>query len=121
MASDKTDTVSDFSGERLGQKTQKQGEVHLTDVCKIRFLMAGTQRSVSVPPPCTPPTAGSLRLGASLRLSRPLQDQTLHAVHGRAARVGNSAEGIIALATRSEENRKKTESQSGLRRQDSGN
>ena len=63
----------------------------------------------------------SLRLGASLRLSRPLQDQTLHAVHGRAARVGNSAEGIIALATRSEENRKKTESQSGLRRQDSGN
>ena len=59
----------------------------------------------------------SLRLGASLRLSRPLQDQTLHAVHGRAARVGNSAEGVIALATRSEENRKKTESQSGLRTQ----
>ena len=29
----------------------------------------------------------SLRLGASLRLSRPLQDQTLHAAHGRAARV----------------------------------
>ena len=40
----KTDTVSDFLGERVGQKTQKQGEVHLTDVCKIRFLMAGTQR-----------------------------------------------------------------------------
>ena len=35
----------------------------------------------------------SLRLGASLRLSRPLQDQTLHAAHGRAARVGNSAGG----------------------------
>ena len=29
----------------------------------------------------------SLHLGASLRLSRPLQDQTLHAAHGRAARV----------------------------------
>ena len=45
----KTDTVSDFLGERVGQKTQKQAEVHLTDVCKIRFLMAGTQRLVSVP------------------------------------------------------------------------
>ena len=32
-------------------------------------------------------TTNSLRLGASLRLSRPLQDQTLHAAHGRAARV----------------------------------
>ena len=47
--SDKTDTVSDFLGETVGQKTQKQGEVHLPDVCKIRFLMAGTQRSVSAP------------------------------------------------------------------------
>ena len=46
----------------------------------------------------------SLRLGASLRLSRPLQDQTLHAAHGRAARVGNSAGGKL-IATRSEENR----------------
>ena len=44
----KTDSVSDFLGERVGQKTQKQGEVNLTDVCKIRFLMAGTQRLVLV-------------------------------------------------------------------------
>ena len=45
----KTDTVSDFLGERVGRKTQKQGGVNLTDVCKIRFLVAGTQRLVSVP------------------------------------------------------------------------
>ena len=65
----------------------------------------------------------SLRLGASLRLSRPLQDQTLHAVHGRAARVGNSAEGVIALATRSEEIRKhkQEENRVTVRSQDSGN
>jgi len=45
----------------------------------------------------------SLRLGASLRLSRPLQDQTLHAAHGRAALASATAQGVIA--TRSEENR----------------
>ena len=39
-----TVTVSDFLGEKVGQKTQKQGGVDLTEVCKIRFLMAGTQR-----------------------------------------------------------------------------
>ena len=44
----KTDTVSGFLGERVGRNTQKQAEVHLTDVCKIRFLTAGTQRLVSV-------------------------------------------------------------------------
>jgi len=42
----KTDTVSDFLGEKVGQKTQKQGEGNLTDICKIRFLMAGSQRLV---------------------------------------------------------------------------
>jgi len=39
-------TVSDFLAEREGQKTQKQGGADLTDICKIRFLMAGTQRLV---------------------------------------------------------------------------
>ena len=33
----KTDTVSIFLGERVGQKTQNQGGVNLTDVCKIGF------------------------------------------------------------------------------------
>ena len=39
-----TGTVSDFLAERVGPKAQKQGGVNLTDICKIRFLMAGTQR-----------------------------------------------------------------------------
>ena len=39
-------TVSDFSGDSVGPKTQKQGGVDLTDVCKIRFLMAGSRRLV---------------------------------------------------------------------------
>ena len=39
-----TRTVSDFSGESVGLKIQKQGGVDLTDICKIRFLMACTQR-----------------------------------------------------------------------------
>ena len=30
----------------MGQETQKQGGVNLTDLCKIRFLMAGSQRLV---------------------------------------------------------------------------
>ena len=30
----------------MGRKTQKQGGVDLTDVCKIRFLMAGSRRLV---------------------------------------------------------------------------
>ena len=42
----KTDSVSDFLGERVGQKTQKQGGDDLTDICKIQFLMAGTRRLV---------------------------------------------------------------------------
>ena len=42
----KTGTVSYFLGDRVGPKTQKQGGVNLTDICKIRFLMAGTQRLV---------------------------------------------------------------------------
>ena len=33
----KTDTVSGFLGDRVGQKTQNQGGVNLTDVCKIGF------------------------------------------------------------------------------------
>ena len=33
----KTDTVSDFLAERVGQKTQNQGGVNLTDICKIGF------------------------------------------------------------------------------------
>jgi len=39
-------TVSNFFGKREGRKTQKQGGADLTDICKIRFLMAGTQRLV---------------------------------------------------------------------------
>ena len=42
---------SHFLGERVGQKTQKQGGVNLSEVCKIRFLMAGTQRLVFAWPP----------------------------------------------------------------------
>ena len=41
-------TVSIFLGERVGPKTQKQGGVNLTYICKIRFLMAGTQRLLPV-------------------------------------------------------------------------
>ena len=42
----KTDNVLDFLGQRVRQKTQKQGEVDMTDICKIQFLMAGTRRLV---------------------------------------------------------------------------
>ena len=42
-----TGTVLDFLAERAGPKTQKQGGVNLTDICKIRFLMAGTQTPTS--------------------------------------------------------------------------
>ena len=38
-----TGSVSAFWGERVGVKTQKQGGVNVTDICKIRFLMSGTQ------------------------------------------------------------------------------
>ena len=35
-------SLSEFLGERVGAKTQKKVGVNLTDVSKIRFLMAGT-------------------------------------------------------------------------------